>query len=156
MNPNTAQDIPELVITRLFDAPRALVFRAWTDPQYLARWWGPQYFTNPVCEVDLRPGGTIRIDMTDPTGMVYPMRGVFREIVPPERLVFTSSAFEDADGIPQLEALNTVTFVEVGDKTELTLHAVVLRAGPMTLGALAGMEAGWTQSLEKLTNLLAE
>lgn len=145
----------ELVITRLFNAPRVLVFRAWTDPNHLAQWWGPHGFTNPVCEVDLRPGGTIRIDMADPSGMVYPMIGVFREIVEPERLVFTSGAFMDDNGVPQLEALNTVTLVEVGNQTELTLHTVVLRAGPMTLEALAGMEAGWTQSLEKLTDLLA-
>src|SRR3981081_2563312 len=78
----------EVVITRVFDAPRALVFRAWTDPQHLARWWGPQGFSNPVCETDVRIGGAWRIVMRGPDGAEYPGGGVYREIVVPERLVF--------------------------------------------------------------------
>src|SRR5258705_11639360 len=76
----------EVTITRLVGAPRELVFRAWTDPKHLAQWWGPRGFTNPVCEVDLRVGGALRIVMRAPNGTEYPMRGVFREIVAPERL----------------------------------------------------------------------
>ena len=144
-----------LVIVRDFDAPRALVFKAWTDAKHLAQWWGPHGFTNPMCTVDVRPGGAIRIDMRAPDGTVFPMKGVFREIVEPERLVFTSTAFEDEKGNPQLEALNTVTFAEHGGKTRLTLHAVVIRATPEVAAALAGMETGWTQSLERLAELLA-
>jgi uncharacterized protein YndB with AHSA1/START domain len=85
---------PELTMTRVFDAPRELVFRAWTDPERLKRWWGPKGFTNPVCEVDVRPGGAIRIHMRGPDGTVYPMTGAFIEIVEAERLVFTSSALD--------------------------------------------------------------
>ena len=73
----------ELVLTRIFDAPRAIVFKAWTDPQQLARWWGPKGFTNPVCELDPRVGGTLRIVMRAPDGQEHPMTGVFREIVEP-------------------------------------------------------------------------
>jgi uncharacterized protein YndB with AHSA1/START domain len=142
--------IRELTLTRVFAAPRELVFRAWTDPGHVARWWGPMGFTNPVCDWDARPGGAIRVHMRGPDGVVYPMAGVFHEVVPPERLVFTSTAMEDAEGNPQLEVLNTVTFAEQDGKTTLTVHAVVVKAGPAAAGALGGMEEGWNQSLDKL------
>ena len=89
----------ELTITRVLDAPRSLVFRMWTEAEHMARWWGPKGFTNPVCEVDARPGGAIRIHMRGPDGTIYPMTGTFEEIVPPHRLVFTSVA-RDTDGKP--------------------------------------------------------
>src|SRR5437870_2775756 len=140
----------ELAITRIFDAPRDLVFKAWTDQKQLAQWWGPKLFTNPVCELDVRPGGAIRIHMRGPDGTVYPLKGVFREIVEPERLVFTSSALEDAEGNPQFETITTVTFAEQNGKTKLTVHEVVVKAQPGSEGAIAGMEEGWNQSLDKL------
>jgi len=139
----------DVVLSRVFDAPRALVFRMWTQPQHLARWWGPRDFTNPVCELDLRVGGRILIHMRAPDGTVYPMTGTFREIVAPERLVFTAIA-EDRDGHALLEGLVTVTFEEQGEKTKLTVRekavALVPVAGPM----IAGMETGWAQSLVRL------
>jgi uncharacterized protein YndB with AHSA1/START domain len=140
----------EVVIARTFDAPRDLVFRAWTDPEHVGRWWGPREFTNSVAEWDARPGGRIRLDMIGPDGTPHPMKGVFHEVTPTTRLVFTSTAMEDAKGTPQLEAHNTVTFAESGGKTTLTLRAVVVKATPEVAPALAGMEAGWTQSLDKL------
>ncbi len=146
----------DLVITRIFDAPRELVFKTWTDPAHVALWWGPKGFTNPVCELDVRPGGAIHIDMRGPDGVVYPMGGAFHEIVEPERLVFTSSAFEDEEGIPQLVVLNTVTFTQLGGKTKLTLHAVVVKSTPRVATALDGMKEGWTQSLERLEELVAK
>ena len=82
----------EVSLTRVFDAPPQLVWMAWTDPRHMAQWWGPKGFTNPVCELDLRPGGAIRIHMQAPNGAVYPMTGSFEEIVPCERLVFRSVA----------------------------------------------------------------
>ena len=145
----------ELVITRIFDAPRELVFRAWTEPQHLARWWGPKDFTNPVCELDLRPGGAILIHMRSPDGTLYPNKGVFQEIVEPERLVMSSTAIEDAQGQPQLQVLQTVTFEEYNGKTKLTLKAVVTKAGPAATNALAGMEEGWNQSLDRLAESLS-
>lgn len=146
----------ELVITRIFNARRELVFKAWTDPKHVAQWWGPKGFTSPVCEMDVRPGGAILIHMRGPDGIIQPMRGVFHEIVEPERLVFTTRAFEDADGKPQLEVLNTVTFAEVWGKTELTLQARVVRATPDVAEALAGMEEGWKQTLDRLAGHVAD
>src|SRR5439155_12002397 len=99
----------ELTLTRVFDAPRSTVFKLWTDPKHMARWWGPHGFTNPRCELDARPGGKIHIDMRAPDGTVYPMTGTFREVVEPERLVFMAVA-EDHAGTPLLESLTTVTF----------------------------------------------
>lgn len=145
-----------LVITRTVKAPRELVFKAWIDQKLVAKWWGPDGFTNPVCELDVRPGGAIRIDMRAPDGTVYPMKGVFREIKQPERLVFTSSALEDEKGDPQLENLNTITLIGLGKKTKLTVQADVVKATPAAEEALAGMEEGWKQSLDSLEELLAK
>lgn len=144
----------EVNITRVFDAPRSLVFKMWIEPEHMAQWWGPYGFTNPVCELDARVGGAILIHMRGPEGVVYPMTGTFREIVPPERLVFTAVA-EDMAGNPLLEALTTVTFAEHGGKTKLTVHARAVGLTPVASQMLAGMEAGWTQSLERLAELVA-
>jgi uncharacterized protein YndB with AHSA1/START domain len=143
----------ELVLTRVFDAPRALVFKMWTDPKHLAEWWGPKGFTNPVCEVDLKPGGAFRIVMRAPDCGEYPMKGVFREIVPPSRLVFTNLAV-DKDGHPIIDGLTTVTFAEEGGKTKLTLQTRGVAVVDYAAAYLQGMEAGWTQSLEKLEALV--
>ncbi|MGH8400218.1 MAG: SRPBCC family protein [Gammaproteobacteria bacterium] len=140
----------EVTLTRILDAPRELVFKVWTDPQHLAQWWGPHGFTNPVCDVDLRPGGKILIHMRGPDGITYPMTGTFNEIVAPERLVFLSAAL-DQDGTPVLESLTTVTFAKHGDRqTKLTVHARARGLKPIAAQYLAGMQAGWTQSLERL------
>lgn len=144
----------ELVITRVFDAPRELVWKAWTEPERMARWWGPRGFTTPVCELDVRPGGAIRIVMLGPDGAEHPMTGVFREIVKPERLVFFSAAL-DEEGKPLFEGTNTVTFSEQGGKTTLTMVARVIKSTPKAARNLDGMEIGWTQSLERLTEYLA-
>ena len=139
----------ELVLTRVFDAPRKLVFKVWTDPKHLQQWWGPHGFTNPRCEADARPGGAIHIDMRGPDGTVYPMTGIYEEIDEPERIVFTSSAL-DKDGNPLFEIRTTVTFAEQGDKTKLTMQARVMKTTPAAASHLAGMEIGWTQTLERL------
>jgi uncharacterized protein YndB with AHSA1/START domain len=146
----------ELIITRVFDAPRELVFKAWTEARHMAQWWGPKGFTNPVCELDARPGGAIRIHMKAHYGEVYPMGGVFHEIVPPERLVFTSTALIDETGVTQLEILNTVTFAEHNGKTRLTLHAKVVKATAAAAQALTGMDLGWSQSLDRLAELVTK
>jgi len=145
----------EVAFTRVFDAPRRLVFKVWTDPEHLAQWWGPHGFTNPRCELDARTGGAIRIDMRGPDGRTYPMTGTYQEIVEPERLVFTSVALDKA-GNPLFEVLNTVTFADHGGKTTLTLQARVVKATAMAPQYLQGMEVGWTQSLERLDAYLAK
>src|SRR2546426_438769 len=144
----------EVTITRIFDAPRELVWKAWTDPKLVAQWWGPHGFTNHVCKVDVRPGGALNIHIRGPDGVAYPGKGVFHEIVEPERLVFTTSAFENEEGHPGLEVLNTVTFAEHNGKTKLTLQAVVVQSTPEAAAALDGMEEGWRQSLDKLAEHL--
>ncbi len=138
----------EVLITRILDAPRSLVFKAWVDPKHLAQWWGPHEFTNPVCELDVRPGGAIRIHMRGPDGTVYPMTGVYQKIVEPERLVFTSAALDEKNS-PLFEVLNTVTFAEQGGKTTLTLEARVSKATAEAAPYLEGMAEGWSQSLDR-------
>jgi uncharacterized protein YndB with AHSA1/START domain len=143
-----------VVIARVFDAPRDLVWKAWTDPNMMAQWWGPKGFTNPVCDLDVRVGGAIRIHMRAPDGTVYPMTGTFREIVAPARLVFMAEARDHA-GKVLLESLTTATFEEEGGKTRLTVHARAVGLVAIAPQMLAGMEAGWTGSIDRLEALVA-
>lgn len=148
-----------VTLTRVFDAPRELVWQCWTDPRHMAQWWGPKVFTNPVCELDVRPGGRIWIVMRGPAhtafDMDFPMSGTFEEVVAPERLVFTAVA-EDKNGHPQLRARTVVTFEAVGAKTRLTVQANAVGLTPLAPQMLAGMDDGWSQSLEKLGELVAK
>lgn len=144
----------EVTITRVFDAPRPLVFKMWTDPHHLAQWWGPAGFTNPVCEVDARPGGRMRILMRAPNGDDHPMNGLFHEVVPPERLVFTTTPVDQA-GKALLEGLTTVTFTEHDGKTTITVHTQAVGFVPQAERMLNGMEPGWRQSLDRMDALLA-
>ncbi|HEX4373676.1 MAG TPA: SRPBCC domain-containing protein, partial [Puia sp.] len=114
----------EVKIIRILNAPRELVFDAWTDVKHLAEWWGPAGFTNPVCKVDAKAGGKIYIEMRSSNGTIYPMNGMFKEIIRPEKIVFISGAL-DKNGNQIFEVLNTVTFADENGKTKLTLHAVV-------------------------------
>jgi uncharacterized protein YndB with AHSA1/START domain len=146
----------EVTITRMFDAPRELVFEAWTQPAHLKRWWGPHDFTNPVCEVDLRVGGRWKIVMRfSRDGSEHTATGEYREIVPPERLVFTNIAL-DKDGKHLLEGVTTVTLEDLGGKTKLTLHTRMKGLVPYADRMLDGMEPGWSQSLERLAAELAK
>jgi uncharacterized protein YndB with AHSA1/START domain len=144
----------ELTITRIVDAPRELVWQAWTEPKHLAQWFGPRGFTNPVCEVDLRVGGILRVVMRSPQGTDHAMKGIFREVEAPKRLAFTNNAY-DVDGTQLLEGFTTVTFIEVGGKTRMILETSATGLADIAPQMLAGMEAGWTQSLEKLDELVA-
>jgi uncharacterized protein YndB with AHSA1/START domain len=144
----------EITITRVFDAPRALVFKAWTGAKVLAQWWGPKGFTNPVCEIDPRVGGALRIHMRAPDGSIYPMKGEIREIVPPERLTFTNIAVDEA-GNHIIEGFTTVTFADENGKTRLTLQTRGSAIVEKAVAYLQGMEMGWTMSIDKLQALLA-
>jgi uncharacterized protein YndB with AHSA1/START domain len=144
----------ELTLVRLYAAPREKVFQAWVDCELLAQWWGPRGFTNPVCELDPRPGGAILIDMTGPDGTVYPMGGTVREIVPGEKLVFSTTAFENELGEPGLEDLTEVTFSEKEGMTRVVIHATIVKAAPEVAEALEGMEQGWSESLCRLADVL--
>lgn len=145
----------ELTITRLFDAPRDVVFKAWLEREQLVKWWGPGDFTNPVCDIDAKPGGKVYIDMKGPDGTVYPMDGEFHEIVPSQKIVFTTAALDD-NGKRLFEVLNTVTFSEEGTKTKMTLHACVANIRPEGKYHIDGMNEGWNQSLDRLANLVNE
>jgi uncharacterized protein YndB with AHSA1/START domain len=142
----------EMTLTRILDAPREMVFKAWIDRGQLVKWWGPKGFTNPVCDVDTRPGGKILIHMLAPDGMVHPMDGEFHEIVEPEKIVFTSAAL-DKNGKRLFEVLNTVTFKEENGKTKLTLHAAVSHITDEGRPYLDGMNEGWNQSIDRLDQL---
>jgi uncharacterized protein YndB with AHSA1/START domain len=139
----------ELVITRIFDAPRPLVFQAWTEPDRVARWWGPQGFTTLYCDMDVRPGGAFRVCMRSPEGAEHWKQGVYREVVEPERLVFTF-AWEDAEGRPGHETVVTVTFAELAGKTKLTLHQGVFE----TVAASDEHQRGWTSTLQRFAEYL--
>ncbi len=159
----------EFVISRMFDAPRALVFKAWTDPNQMARWWGPRTFMNPVCEMDVRPGGAYRIVMRSPEGVNYPIKGVYREIVVPERIVMTMDCSEHPDAWHDLvnpnrrkeerdpagEMLSMVTFEEIDGKTKLTVRTRFNSAAIRDAMLKMGMTEGWSQSLDRLAEELA-
>ena len=151
------------VSTRVFDAPRELVFRSWTEPEHLKRWWGPKGFTTPFCEIDLRPGGVFLYCMRSPEGRDHWGKGVYREIVVPERIVLTSS-FADAQGnvVPAthygmspewpLETLLTVAFEEEAGKTRVTLRYEDVPPGVDR----DETQQGWSESLERLGEYLAK
>jgi uncharacterized protein YndB with AHSA1/START domain len=146
----------EITITRVFDAPRALVFAAWTDPKHVIQWWGPQGYTNSDCAIDLRPGGTFRLQMRAPDGTVYPCRGVIREVVEPERLVYTGPQ-EDGHacgaGLPPYSVV-TVTFEEHHGKTTLTIHTLLRSSADREAAAAVGYVPGWGQTLDRLRDVL--
>jgi uncharacterized protein YndB with AHSA1/START domain len=145
----------EMSIERVINAPRKLVFDAWTDPEHLKNWWGPRGFTNPVCNVDATPGGTMHIHMQAPDGVVYPMDGEFHEIVEPKKLVFTTAAL-DKNGKRLFEVLNTVTFSEVNGITRLHLHAAVTGITEEGKPYIDGMNEGWNQSIDRLNEYVMD
>jgi uncharacterized protein YndB with AHSA1/START domain len=138
-----------LTLTRTLDAPRERIFRAWSSGPRIAKWWGPDGFTTPRCEVEFRTGGAIRIDMRGPDGTLYPMRGTFREVTPYERIVFVGTPL-DAEGRELFEVLNSLSFTEQDGRTVVEFTAKVLRTTPEAAPYLQGMEIGWQQQLVRL------
>lgn len=160
----------DFAIARLFPVGRELVYRAWTEPELMAQWWGPNQFTNPVCLLDVRPGGGWRIVMQGPDGAQHPAKGVYQQVEAPGRLVLTIDHSELSDdwhdrvdphrdkrlGRPAVEAVTSVTFDEYLAKTTLSLHmrfdSTAVRDALLKLG----MREGWRQSLDRLAILLAK
>jgi uncharacterized protein YndB with AHSA1/START domain len=141
----------ELVITRVFNAPRSLVFETWTDHKHLARWWGPRDYPATSVAMDVRPGGRWRHCLTSPdTGNALWLGGVFREIAPPERLVFTF-AWEE-EGERGLETLVTVTFAEQRGKTTMTFRQTPFQSD----AERDGHGYGWNSTFDRLVDHLAE
>lgn len=145
----------EVVLTRRLAAPRALVFRALTDPAHLMRWWGPRGFTTPEADIDLKLGGALRIVMQAPDGQRFPMTGVIDELEPPERFAYRFEAHV-TDAGPALRGRNALVLIETDGHTDLTLTARAEGLAPEAAAMLAGMEIGWSQTLDKLVAHLAQ
>lgn len=133
----------ELTITRVFDAPRSLVFEAWTKPEHLTRWFCPNNFRVSSCEMDFRVGGKYRLCMSG-FDRDFWVSGEYREIVAPERIVFAGT-LDDGNAV-----LTTVTFAELGAKTRLTVHQTYSLETDSTRGA----RQGWIETLEHLAEFL--
>lgn len=141
----------ELVLTRLFTAPRAEVFAAWTDAERLIRWWGPRGFVVRRCQADVRPGGTWRVESRSPEGSEHGCGGVYREVAPVERLVFTMAWDGTEDGAPGRETLVSLDFAEDGAGTRLTFRQATFSSRE----ARDGHDEGWSSSFELLKEYLA-
>lgn len=152
-----------ITITKTYNAPRDLVWKAWSSPEYFMKWWGPREFTTPVAEIDFRVGGKNLTCMRSSDGKDIWSLGEYREIIEPKRIVVTDS-FADSDGNPvpasyygmtgewPSELLVTITLEEKGKKTRLTLHHAGIPPGEMSKGA----KTGWKESFEKLAEVLKE
>ena len=140
----------EVVATRLFDAPRELVWKAYTEPEHLRQWMlGPEGWTMPVCEVDLRPGGAYRYVWRKDDGTELTITGVHKEVEPPERLVATESWGEDWP-----EALNTLVFDEEDGRTTLTVTVLYPSQEARDAALATGMTDGWSMGYERLDEVL--
>lgn len=147
----------EIVISRVFDAPRELVFKAWTDPRHIMAWWGPQGFENTECSLDLRVGGSFHLQMTGPDGKEYPCRGTYSEISAPERIAYIGTAEQNhpcGAGLPP-QALVTVDFIAEGNGTRLTINTRLPSPDAKKAAAQGGYVTGWTESLDRLAHFAA-
>jgi uncharacterized protein YndB with AHSA1/START domain len=141
-----------IVTSRMFDAPRELVFAAWTDPRHLVHWWGPDGFTTTTRSIDVRPGGVWRFVMHGPDGRDYENRITYQEIVRPERLVYSHGGGEEVEPVT---FQTTVTFEDVGGKTRLTMRALFPSAAERDRVAREyGAVEGANQHLERLATHL--
>ena len=150
----------EIVITRVFDAPRELVWKVWTEAEHVSQWWGPLGFTTRVTELDLRPGGRWRYVMIGPDGTEYPSKGVFREVIPLERIV-TSNEFDEGFAHPVATDLPSgivviCLFEDLVGKTKLTLRIMHPSAEDRRKHEDMGVVPGWNSSLDCLEEYLAE
>jgi len=136
----------EMILTRVFDAPRELVWKLWTEPEHIRKWWGPKGFTLPGCEMDFRTGGAYRFVMRGPGGEDHPFHGVYRELVRNERIVFTAVL----ENLPGQELLTTVNFADEGGKTKLTVRQTTPQGE-----AGRGQNQGWSETLERLAELIS-
>jgi uncharacterized protein YndB with AHSA1/START domain len=135
-----------LVIERIFDAPRSLVFEAWTKPEHLMNWFCPKGFTVPACEMDFRVGGAYRLCMRSSEGRDHWVHGVYREIVAGEQIVWTGILESDGN-----ETLSTITFADHHGKTKLTVHQTYSFQSDSTRGA----PQGWAETLDRLSQYVA-
>ena len=162
MAENTVSEIERMVVTRIFDAPRELVWKAWTDPKYVMQWWGPKGFTSPVCQMDFRVGGKYLICTRTPDGQDFWHGGEYHEIVPHEKII-SSMYFSDSKGNKidpaqlgiEHEAIegahDVILFEDLGNgQTKLTF----IGNEPMESAKNSGQAEGWSQQLEKLAGVV--
>ncbi len=147
------QTTKEINISRIFDAPRDLVWKAWTEEKHVQQWFCPKGFTIPVIDWDAKPGNKIYVQMKGSDGNIYPMNGEFVEITPQDKFVFIGSALDDK-GKPLFTQLATAVFEEEGNKTKMTLLLQYSDIRPEAAPHLAGANTGWNMSLDKLVELL--
>ena len=140
----------EIVMTRVFDAPRELVYRAYTDPKLITQWWGLRHNTTTVHKLDLWKGGSWRFVETDPQGEINGFHGEFREIVPGEKLAYT---FE-YEGMPGHVVLDTITFEDADGKTLVTAKSIFENLEDLNGMVQSGMEEGGNESYDRLAELL--
>ncbi len=140
----------EIVMERFFNAPRTLIFKAYTDPNLIPKWWGPRQYTTTVDKMDVRVGGAWRFVQRDADGNVYAFNGEYREIAPPDRLSYT---FE-FEGMPGHVLLETVNFEERDGKTKLTVTSLFQSAEDRDGMLQSGMEQGASESQDRLAELL--
>ena len=140
----------EILITRDFDAPRDLVYQAYTTPELVKRWWAGQRGEMMLTEIDLQVGGSWRYVMTTNDGQEVGFHGEFREIVPNERLVMTEIYEGMPEGTPEEAALNTVTFAEADGRTTLTIHTEVSSKDVRDMIIDSGMEGGMQEHMDLL------
>jgi uncharacterized protein YndB with AHSA1/START domain len=143
----------EIAATRIFDAPRELVWRAWTDPQQIAQWWGPNGFTTTTYQMEVKPGGVWRFVMHGPDGTDYQNRITFLEVVEPERLVFRHGGGEDVEPVNHT---TFVTFTDLGGRTRLDMRMLFVspearRFVAEKYGAVEGLD----QTLGRLGNFVS-
>ncbi|MDB5055525.1 MAG: ATPase [Bacilli bacterium] len=153
-NPLVEIEEREIVFTRILNAPRALVFEVWTDPKHVAKWWGPNGFTNTIHEMDVRPSGVWRFIMHGPDGIDYPNKIVYKEVLKPERLVYSHGG-DDENDPGQFQV--TVTFDDQGNKTELTMRMLfVSKEERDKVVKEYGAVEGGNQTLNRLEEHLAK
>ncbi len=149
----------EIIITRVFNAPRELVFKVWTEPKHIEQWWGPKGFTVRVPELDLRPGGRWRYVMVGPDGTEYPIKGVFQDIAPPERVVTSDEFDEGFDQVINAELpqgiMVTALFEALNGKTKLTLQIMHASVDDRRKHEAMGVIGGWNSSFDCLDEYLA-
>jgi uncharacterized protein YndB with AHSA1/START domain len=141
----------ELVITRAFAAPRTVVFDAWTIPEHVARWWDPSRVPLAVCDIDLRPNGDFRFVNQGPSGLAHPFAGTYREIAPPERLVFTVR-----DIPPGAESVGTLVFTEHDGTTILTMTIACRSKADRDALLEMRVDVGTTRTLDNLEEFLGQ
>lgn len=147
---NTTKPAFELEIDRLVDAPRARVYKAWTDTEQMKKWFAPRPFTLVVKSVDFRPGGRYEMAMRGPNGEDFPFTGTYREIDPPAKLSWTGE-FPD---MPKDTILTVITFTEEGGKTRVRAKQTFSMLSPTAQHAVAGAKEGWGMTMDQLVQFV--